>query len=151
MTPGGGELILREEFLNPDEHQLCPFQSHEVHPAKADARVTARVVCEDDLVGRQRNAEAVGEEHKRTGWTVSDNSKIRDPVGLPDDRRGRHEVDEQRNVVHRILHVASCLPVYKLVDRRFGGLAFRDGCPVAWSRQREEQLPCRSGWRVRQL
>jgi len=76
MTPGGGELILREEFPNPDEQQLRSFQSDELHPAKADARVTARVVCEDDLVGRQRNPEAVGEEHKRAGWTVSDNPKI---------------------------------------------------------------------------
>jgi hypothetical protein len=52
---------------------------------------------------RPSDVEAVREEHERARWTVADNPKRRDPVVLPEDRRRRREVDEQRNVVHLAL------------------------------------------------
>ena len=99
MTTSGRELILREQLSHPHEHQLSLFRSHEPHPAKANPGAAAGIVGEDDLVRRQRHPEAVREEHERARWAVSDNPKRRDPVGLPEDRRRRREVDEQRNVV----------------------------------------------------
>ena len=102
VTSGGGELLLWEQLANSREYQVFPFQSHELHPAEADSSVTAGVVGEDDLVRRQRHPKPVREEHKCTGGTVSENWERRDAVELPDNRRRRREVDEQRNVVHDV-------------------------------------------------
>ena len=103
MTPSGRELILWEQLANPHEHQVSLFESDELHPAKPNSSVTAGVIGEDDLVRRQRHPEAAREEHERARWTISDNPQRRDPVVLPEDRRRRREVDEQRNVVHSAL------------------------------------------------
>jgi hypothetical protein len=87
VTAGWRELFLREEFPNPDEHEMDPLQPYELHTAKADARVAVGVVGEDDLVSRQRHSELViGEEYERPRGTISDNPKPRDPILLPDDR-----------------------------------------------------------------
>jgi len=100
VTTSGRKLIRWEHLANSHEHELSLFRSDELHPAESDASVTAGVIGEDDLVRRQRHPEAVGEEHECAWWAVPNNRKRRDPVALPEDRRGRREVDEQRNVVH---------------------------------------------------
>ena len=103
MTASGRELILWEQLANPREHQVPLLRSDELHPAEPDASVTASVIGEDDLVRRQRHPETVREEYECARWAVSDNRKRRDPVVLPEDRRRRREVDEQRNLVHSAL------------------------------------------------
>jgi hypothetical protein len=75
VTPGRRELILREQFENPDERQAFLFQSHKPHPTESHSGVTAAVVGEDDLIGRQGHPEAVREEDECTGRTVSDYRK----------------------------------------------------------------------------
>jgi hypothetical protein len=103
VTTSGRKLILWEHLANPHEHQDSLFRSDELHPAKPYSSMTAGVIGEDDLVRRQRYPEAVRKEHERARWAVSDNWKRRDPVVLPEDRRRRREVDEERNVVHSAL------------------------------------------------
>jgi translation initiation factor 1 len=76
VTASGGELILWVQLANPQEYQLAPFQSDELHPAKPDSGVAARVIGIDDLVGRQRHPEALGEDHECPRWTVADNRKL---------------------------------------------------------------------------
>ena len=97
MTTSRRELILSEQLSNPHEHQASLFQSDEPHPAKPHSGVTAGIVGENDLIGRQRHPEAGREEDEGAGWAVSDNRKRRSPVLFPQKSRRRREVDEQRN------------------------------------------------------
>ena len=96
VTARRRELILWNQLANPYEQQLSIFRSDILHPAEPHSSVTAGVIDEDDLVGRERHPEAVREEHERARRTVTDDPKRRDPVVLPEDRRRRREVDEQR-------------------------------------------------------
>jgi hypothetical protein len=56
--------------------------------------MTAGIVGEDDLIGRQRHAEAVRKEDERTWGAISDDRKRRRPVLFPQQGRRRRKVDE---------------------------------------------------------
>ena len=73
MTTSRRELILGEQFTDPNEREVSLFRSDEPHPAKPNAGVTAGIVGEDDLIGRQRHSEAVREKDEGARWAVSDN------------------------------------------------------------------------------
>ena len=92
-----GQLVLGEQLAHSPEHQLALVRAGELHPAKPDARTTAGIVGEHDLVRWQRHPQAVREHHERARRSVAENPKPRDPVALAEDARGRREVDEQRN------------------------------------------------------
>ena len=94
MTAGRGELIVRVQFANPDKHQSSFFESDELHPAKADSRVTAAVVCVDDLIGGQRYGESLVKKNERAGRPVLNDRKRRHPVALPAERGRADEVDQ---------------------------------------------------------
>ena len=106
MTTSRRELILWDQFTNPYEHQASLFRSHEPHPTKANSGVTAGIVGEDNLIGRQRHSEVIREEDEGAWRAVSNNRKCRYPVWLPEEGRRRREVDEQRNVFHLALRPA---------------------------------------------
>jgi hypothetical protein len=95
------ELILRKQLANSDEHQSSPFESDEPHPAKPHSDMTAGIVGEDDLIGRQRHSETVREEDKGAWRTVSENRQRRRPVLFPQKGRRRCKVDEQWQSVAR--------------------------------------------------
>ena len=99
MTASRRELLLWEQFANPYEHQASLFRSDEPHPAKPHSGVTAGIVGEDDLIGRQRHFEAAREEDEGAWRAVADNRKRRNPVLFAQEGRRRREVDEQRNVL----------------------------------------------------
>ena len=65
MTTSRRELIFREQFANPYEHQVSLFQSNKPHPAKSHTDMTVAIVGGHNLVGRQRHSQAVREEHER--------------------------------------------------------------------------------------
>ena len=98
MTPSRRELIRWEQFTDPYEHEASLFRSDEPHPAKPNSGVTAGIVGEHDLIGRQRHGEAVREENERAWRSVSDDRKRRHSVVLSKEGRWRREVDEQWNV-----------------------------------------------------
>ena len=62
--------------------------------------MTAGIVGEDNLIGRQRHSEAIWEKDEGAWRAVSNNRKCRCPVWLPEEGRRRYEVDEQRTVFH---------------------------------------------------
>ena len=86
MAAGGRKLIFWKHLSNPDEHQVLRVGSHELHPAEADAGVTASVIREDDLIRRQRDLEACREEYERAWRTVTDDPKRRGSIGLAEYR-----------------------------------------------------------------
>jgi len=94
------ELILWEQFADPYEYQASRFRSDEAHAAKPNSGVTASIVGEDDLIGRQRHSEAVREEDEGAWRAVTDNWKRRRPVLFPQKECRCGEIDEQRNVFH---------------------------------------------------
>ena len=121
MATRGRELLLREQLANPHEDQVSIFRSDELHAAEPHLSVTARVIREEDLVSRQRYPETLLREYyERPRWTVSDNPKRRDPLALPEDRRWRREVDEQRDVVHLALESKRVRSVagYRRIDEQ---------------------------------
>jgi hypothetical protein len=100
VTASRRELIFRKQLPNPHEQQAAFFRADEPHPAKADSGVAARIVGEDDLVGRQRHSKAVWKQHEDAWRAVPDNRKRGRPVLLPEERGRSHERDEQRCVFH---------------------------------------------------
>ena len=77
MTASRRELMFRKQFTNPDEDQESFLPSDERHPAELDSGVTAGVVGEDDLIGRQRHLVAAGEKDEGPWWTISEYRKRR--------------------------------------------------------------------------
>jgi hypothetical protein len=118
VTTSRRELILREQFANPYEHQASLFQSDEPHPAKLNSGVTAGIVGEDDLIGRQRHSEAVREENEGAWRPVSDNRKRRNSVSFSQEGRRCREVDEQRNVFHLRLCLQTLIPRHSGIDEQ---------------------------------
>jgi len=110
--------MLREQFANPYEHQASIFQSDEPHPAKPNPGVTPGIVGEDDLIGRQRDPEAVREEYEGAWRPVSDNRKRRNPVLFQQEGRRRREVDEQRNVLQLPPCPQTLVPRYGSIDEQ---------------------------------
>ena len=100
MAAIGRELVFRKQFPNAEENQPLFFQPNELHPAKADACVAAGVIGGNYLIGRERNSEAVREDHECARWAVSHDGKRRRPVVLPQEKRWGDEVDEERDVPH---------------------------------------------------
>ena len=134
--------MLREEFANPYEHQASLFQSDEPHPAKPNPGVTPGIVGENDLIGRQRDSEAVREEHEGAWRPVSDNRKRRNPVLFQQERRRGREVDEQRNV----LQLPPCPQTViaqglLILARQISFGQFVTGEPLAFTRRRGELSP----------
>ena len=97
MTPSRRKLIFGQQFADAEEHQLSALQSDELHPAEPDTDMPSGFVGEDDLIGRQRHAEAVWEQHERAGRSVSDDWERRCPVRFPQQSRRRGEVDQEWN------------------------------------------------------
>jgi hypothetical protein len=118
VTPSRRELILREQLSNPYEQQASLFQSDKPHPAKPNSGVTAGIVGEDDLIGRQRHPEAVREEYEGAWRPVTDNRKRRHSVWFPQERRRRREVDEQRNVFQLQACLQTLIPRYGGIDEQ---------------------------------
>ena len=118
MTPSRRELILWKQFANPDGHQLSVLPPDELHPTEFDAGMTAGVVGEDDLIGRQRHSEAVREENEGAWRPVSDNWKRRNSVSFPQEGRRCREVDEQRNVFHLPPCLQTLIPRHSGIDEQ---------------------------------
>ena len=70
------QLILRQQLSNSHEYQVSFLQSDELHPTEPDPDVTVRIVSKDNLVGRQRDPEAIRKKHERAWRTVSDNPEV---------------------------------------------------------------------------
>jgi hypothetical protein len=98
VTAGGRELIFREQLTKPHEDQPLPFQPDEPHPAKFHSSVTARVVGENDLIGRQRHPKTTRKDDEGARRTVADDWKRRGPVLLSQQSRRRGKIDEDVEV-----------------------------------------------------
>ena len=95
MTAIWRELILWEQFAEASEHQALLFESDKSHPTKSNPRMTAGIVREHDLIGRERHFQTVREKHERAWWAVSKDRKRRYAIALDEEGGWRHEVDEQ--------------------------------------------------------
>jgi hypothetical protein len=91
----GRELIVWEEFPNSREHEPPVFYPSETHSSKTDADPAVAFVSEDNLIRRQRHAEAVREDNERTGRAVADDGKRGGPIAFAQEGSRRAELDQE--------------------------------------------------------
>src|SRR6266702_1613098 len=85
----------------------------EAHAAETDPGAPVRVVRKDDLIRRQRDPCAAGEDDERPGWTVLDDGQLGKDLRFAVEPCPRHELDEK--------WIISRLDLHRSASERYAG------------------------------